>query len=210
MTNKRFTLAAATLLITTLTLTACVPAFLIPRDNDDRPMHGNSQNDDRPNDSFDNVDTFNRADVMFTAMMVPHHEQAVEMSDLILAKDGIDPRVTDLATRISAGQTGEIEQMNAWLDAWGRSAMPDMSNMGHGDGMMSDSDLDELADASGADATSLYLEQMIEHHEGAIDMAESVIQRGENEAVRDLANSIVDSQTAEIAEIEQIQQSAPQ
>ncbi len=74
----------------------------------------------------------NHADVMFARHMIPHHQQAVEMSDMILAKKGIDPRVTELATQIKAAQGPEIEQMRGWLTEWGVPAeMPamDMSGM---------------------------------------------------------------------------------
>ncbi|BBY65905.1 DUF305 domain-containing protein [Mycolicibacterium helvum] len=79
----------------------------------------------------------NNVDVMFTQHMIPHHQQAIEMSDVILGKTGIDPRVIDLANRIKAAQTPEIQQMQGWLAQWGVPAMPmmpgDMGDMpGHG------------------------------------------------------------------------------
>ena len=87
---------------------------------------------------------------MFAAMMIPHHQQAVEMSDIILAKKGIDPRVVDLATQIKAAQGPEIQTMKGWLEDWGipyDDSMSDMGGMGgmdHGDGMMSDDDMAAL------------------------------------------------------------------
>jgi len=74
----------------------------------------------------------NQADMDFARMMIPHHQQAVEMSDIILAKQGIDPRVVDLATQIKAAQGPEIEAMQAWMKQWGMggmSGMPGMSDM---------------------------------------------------------------------------------
>lgn len=74
----------------------------------------------------------NHADVMFARHMIPHHQQAIEMSDMILAKKGIDPRVTELATQIKAAQGPEIEKMQGWLTEWGvPTEMPamDMSGM---------------------------------------------------------------------------------
>ncbi|EHB55268.1 protein of unknown function DUF305 [Mycolicibacterium rhodesiae JS60] len=68
----------------------------------------------------------NQADMMFAHMMIPHHQQAIEMSDVILAKQGIDPRVVDLAKQIKAAQGPEIAQMQGWLNQWG---MPGMNNM---------------------------------------------------------------------------------
>ncbi|MFM2353400.1 MAG: hypothetical protein RLZZ608_806 [Actinomycetota bacterium] len=149
----------------------------------------------------------NMADVMFVQMMIPHHEQAVEMSELILAKDGVDPEVAALAEQIKAAQGPEIELMRQWLDGWGIGTAEDMGGMDHGgtggmggmDGMMSDEQMAQLESASGADGSALFLELMIEHHEGAVDMAEDVIDDGHSADVRALAEQIVTSQTAEIA-----------
>jgi uncharacterized protein (DUF305 family) len=72
----------------------------------------------------------NQADVMFTQHMIPHHQQAIEMSDMLLGKKGIDPRVIDLAKQIKAAQAPEIEQMQGWLTQWGMPTMPMMPGMG--------------------------------------------------------------------------------
>lgn len=145
----------------------------------------------------------NEADVMFASMMIVHHEQAVEMSDIVLAKEGVDPRVADLAERITAAQGPEIEQLQGWLEEWG--AEPgDPGAMDHGDGMMSDDDLAALEAAAGPEASRLFLEQMIVHHEGAVEMAEAQIADGENADAVALAQDIVDAQTAEIAEMTDI------
>ncbi len=71
----------------------------------------------------------NHADGMFAHMMIPHHQQAVQMSDMILAKQGIDPRVIDLAKQIKAAQGPEIAQMQGWLNQWGVPGMPGMGEM---------------------------------------------------------------------------------
>ena len=71
----------------------------------------------------------NQADMHFANTMIPHHQQAIEMSDIILAKQGIDPRVVDLATQIKAAQGPEIEQMQGWMSQWATSGMPGMSDM---------------------------------------------------------------------------------
>ena len=147
----------------------------------------------------DGSSEFNRADIMFAQMMIPHHEQAIEMSDVILAKDGIDQRVTELAQQIKDAQAPEIELMEDCLDAEGLSPSGDMNGMDHGDGMMSQDDMDALQEAEGADAARLFLEQMIEHHEGAVEMAQDELETGEDPEIRDLAEQIIDSQTAEIA-----------
>ena len=146
----------------------------------------------------------NQADIMFARMMIPHHAQAVEMSDIMLAKQDIPAEVTALATKIKDAQAPEIETMTGWLEAWnqptgmmGATAMP-----GHGMGGMVDADgIEKLKAAQGTDAVRLFLEQMIGHHEGAIDMAEQEIRTGKYPATIQLCRDIVASQEAEIMEM---------
>lgn len=144
---------------------------------------------------------FNGADQMFASMMIPHHEQAVEMADLVLEKTGIDDRVVSLAQDIKAAQDPEIEVMKGWLSSWGVDYdSSEVSGMGDmGDGMMSGSDMDQLEQADGSEASHLFLEQMIEHHEGAIVMAQVELDAGEYPAAIELAGAIISAQTAEIA-----------
>lgn len=160
-------------------------------------------------DSPSASDSFNEADIQFTVMMLPHHEQAVEMSDMILEKTDIDPAITDFAQRIKDEQTPEIDQMSGWLDDWnvdmGSMGDTGMSGMDHSmNGMMSDDDMQALDDATGAEASRLYLEGMTEHHEGAIEMAETEIADGKDPEVIALAEDIKSSQTAEIATMEDL------
>ena len=83
----------------------------------------------------------NDADVMFAQMMLPHHQQAVEMSDMMLAKDDISPEITDLATKIKAGQEPEIQTMTGWLEAWGEPMEPEGGMENHSmESMGSDSE----------------------------------------------------------------------
>lgn len=152
---------------------------------------------------------FNDQDVLFVQGMLPHHEQAVEMSDMILSKEGIDPRVRDLAQRFTDAQELEISVMTGWLEDWDISpAMEGMEGMDHGDGGMSGTMSDEAmasaAAATGLDASRLFLEQMTEHHSGAIEMAEIQLADGQNPAAIELAQAIADSQQAEIDEMTQI------
>jgi uncharacterized protein (DUF305 family) len=167
-------------------------------------MQGMDHGSDEPT-TGSNVDAaFNAADEAFVVGMIPHHEQAVEMAEMLLAKDGVDARVIALAERIRDAQQPEIDLMTGWLDDWGVDAdMGGMEGMDHGDdGMMSDDDMSALDDASGPDASALFLEQMIEHHRGAIEMAEQELSAGENVDALDLAQQIIDDQTAEIAEMQ--------
>ena len=147
----------------------------------------------------------NDADVMFAQMMIPHHQQAIEMSDMILAKDGIDAKVTDLATQIKAAQAPEIAQMSGWLAGWGANPSPSMG-MDHdmGGGMMSQADMDALRNATGVEASRLFLTGMIAHHQGAITMAQQQLANGQNPAAKQLAQNIIDTQQAEITTMNQL------
>jgi uncharacterized protein (DUF305 family) len=149
---------------------------------------------------------YNAADETFVTEMIPHHEQALEMSEMLLGKDGVDDRVVALAERIQAAQQPEIALMTSWLEDWGvEPDMGDMPGMDHGDdGMMSDDDMAALEAASGDDASALFLLQMIEHHEGAIAMARQELDNGQNADALELAQQIIDAQTAEIAEMEDL------
>jgi uncharacterized protein (DUF305 family) len=84
----------------------------------------------------------NDADVTFAQHMIPHHQQAIEMSDMVLGKQGIDPRVTELAKQIKAAQGPEIEKMQGWLTQWGSPQMPMPSGMpDHGNMPMPSGDM---------------------------------------------------------------------
>lgn len=144
----------------------------------------------------------NSADAMFARMMLPHHEQAVTMSDIMLDKKGLDPRITELATQIKAAQGPEITTMTGWLAAWGEpSTMPGGHSM---DGMVSDEGLAKLKAAQGTDAEKLFLTQMIGHHEGAVKMAQTETANGSNADAVALANSIITSQEKEIQEMKDL------
>ena len=156
----------------------------------------------------------NQADMNFVHMMIPHHQQAVEMSDIILAKQGIDPRVVDLAKQIKAAQGPEIEKMQGWMSQWGpgmdhggMSGMPGMGGMGDMagmDGMMSSAEMDALKSAQGVDASKLFLTGMIKHHQGALTMAQDEIKNGQFPDAVTMAKSILDGQQKEIDTMNQI------
>ena len=194
--RMRMLALASTALITTLVLAGC-------GQNNDPGMsgmdHGSSSSS--PSSSEASAD-FNAADEMFVTMMIPHHQQAIEMADLILGKDGIDERVVTLAQQIKDAQGPEIETMQGWLQEWGLPS-PDpsaggMEGMDHGDGMMSEEDMAALESATGVEATRLFLQGMIEHHNGAITMAQQEVANGQNPDAKQLAHDIIDAQKAEI------------
>ena len=147
------------------------------------------------------------ADAMFAQMMIPHHEQAVVMSELAETRSS-DPEILALAAEIKAAQQPEIEQMKGWLAEWGVPVMSGMDAMGehggHGmSGMLTEEQLDDLAAASGAEFDILFAEGMIKHHEGAIDMAEDVVD-SKDPRVAALAEAIIRTQQAEIAQMKAI------
>ena len=152
----------------------------------------------------------NTADVTFTRDMVPHHRQAVEMADLAPSRSS-DPRVTMLAAQIAAGQGPEIDQLVGRLRLWGEPVPADHPAMDHGamdhgamGGMMSGSDMAELAGLQGADFDRKWLSMMIDHHSGAIAMARTELADGADPDSRALATDIVSAQDAEITRMRAI------
>jgi uncharacterized protein (DUF305 family) len=161
----------------------------------------------------------NDADVAFATDMIQHHAQALSMVDLTVNRT-LDPEVQRLAEDIREAQGPEIETMSDWLQDWDEEipeTMRDHSNAGHdmegmGDsmegmesdmpGMMSGEDFEELESASGADFQAMWLEMMIEHHEGAVEMAQQQQEEGQYEPAVDLAGDVIDTQTAEIEDME--------
>jgi uncharacterized protein (DUF305 family) len=144
---------------------------------------------------------FNDADVLFAQMMIPHHEQAVDMADLADTRAGSE--VQALAEEIRAAQGPEIEQMETLLDAWGAEAESgtDHSQM---DGMLSEEQMTQLEDAEGEDFDTLFLEFMVLHHEGAVDMARTELADGVNPEARELAEEIIAAQEAEIEQMNEM------
>jgi uncharacterized protein (DUF305 family) len=154
----------------------------------------------------------NDDDVMFTQMMIPHHQQAVEMSTLAETR-AQDPELKQLAATIKAAQQPEITMMTGWLTAWGKptTAPTDMPGMGHGghggvSGMMSEDEMTRLAAASGIQFDRLYASMMIAHHNGAIQMAQDEAMKGTNADAMSLAKGIVKSQMAEVVTLQAIAQ----
>ncbi|GAA1050929.1 DUF305 domain-containing protein [Arthrobacter russicus] len=198
MRLRTIALASGALITATLLLAGCAQS------NDMGGMPG-MDNGSMP--ASPTAGTFNSADEMFVTMMIPHHEQAIQMADVILGKDGIDPRVTALAQQIKDAQGPEITTMASWLKDWGMpepSATGGMAGMGQGDGMMSQDDMAALENATGVDAARLFLTGMISHHQGAIQMAKSVIDNGQDPKVAALAKKISASQSAEITTMQSL------
>ncbi len=151
--------------------------------------------------STNKVTTFNDADVMFAQMMIPHHEQAIEMSDMALDPTmGANQQILDLATQIKNAQDPEISQMKNLLSTWKQPVAAD-SEMDHSSmmsGMMTADEMAEMGKKMGREFDSAWAEAMIDHNEGAIDMANTVLKEGTNTEIRALASAIVAGQQTEI------------
>lgn len=167
----------------------------------------------------------NQADVAFAQAMIPHHSQALDMAGLVAGRT-TNATVIDLAERIQQAQDPEIQQMTGWLKAWGAAptttGMSDMPGMTTGQsmpgmssgssmpsgtasapmpGMMSAQDMATLQAAKGSEFDTMWLQMMIQHHQGAIDMAKTELNQGASTDAKDLAQKIIDGQQAEITEM---------
>lgn len=149
----------------------------------------------------------NETDISFLTGMTPHHEQAVEMSDMVLAANPPAP-VATIAQKIKGAQSPEIEQMKAMLADLGEptdGGAHDGHSSGHG-GMMSDADMAALDAATGEETARLYLEGMIKHHQGAIEASDTEIAGGKYAPAIELAKQIKQAQAVEITEMERLLQ----
>ncbi|MFC9841871.1 DUF305 domain-containing protein [Streptomyces sp. NPDC060223] len=150
----------------------------------------------------------NDADVSFATEMIQHHRQAIEMAGLADSRASAQ-QIKDLATKIKGAQAPEIKTMSGWLTSWGEAVPEDMSGMEHGTssampGMMSDADMAKLEKASGADFDTMFLTMMVQHHEGAIEMAKTEQANGMYGPAKQLADAVVTAQTAEIEQMKQM------
>ena len=153
-----------------------------------------------PGDSTPESADFNDADVIFAQTMIPHHQQAIEMSDIALdPNSGASAAIVALATQIKGAQDPEISQMKNLLTTWGKSM--EMGSMDHSSmmgGMLSLEEIDTLRQLKGAEFDKAWAKGMIAHHEGAIAMANDVLANGKNREILALANAVVSGQSAEI------------
>jgi uncharacterized protein (DUF305 family) len=150
---------------------------------------------------------YNADDVAFATDMIPHHQQAVELSALVPDRS-TDPEVRKLASDIAAAQGPEIETMKVFLVQWNENPDTDTGSghSGHGQmqGMVDEPTMARLASLKGAEFDKLWLESMIGHHQGAIGMAKAEIANGENVDAKRLADDIVNAQQAEIGQMKQM------
>ncbi|MFC8244893.1 DUF305 domain-containing protein [Streptomyces chartreusis] len=142
-------------------------------------------------------DSPNSADVSYARMMIAHHTQALEMTEL--APDRAEStKVTKLAERIAAAQKPEIAAMQGWLKTQGKGEHGGGHDHGSMPGMASKAQLEKLRAAHGKAFDQLFLTLMITHHEGAITMATDVKGQGNNIRVEEMADEVIAQQTSEI------------
>jgi uncharacterized protein (DUF305 family) len=157
----------------------------------------------------------NQQDSTFAQEMIAHHTQAIDMAKLAPSRS-TNPKVLDLASRIEKAQGPEIQQMQGWLTQWNAAAGPSSSSMpgmDHGSvpsspssmpGMMAGTDMTKLQQAKGAAFDKMFLEMMIQHHQGAIDMSKTELASGSNPDAKTLAQNIIDAQQSEITEMQSL------
>ena len=210
MTRRTLTTLGSALLSFSLLLTAC-------GSTDDQPTAGTSS--EAPSDT-----EHNDADVAFGNGMIPHHAQALAMVDLTRGRP-MSEDFAALTEQIRTAQAPEIETMSGWLTSWGEDipatsrdhvngsdadtgdmgdleGMDGMDGMDEMPGMMSDADMGRLEASSNVEFEKLFLEMMIQHHEGAIEMAQQELDEGRFQPALDLAQAIIDGQTAEIEQMQ--------
>lgn len=186
----RRTVLAATASVAALTLAAC----------------GNDGDSKTSSVTATGTGGHNAADVSFSKEMIQHHRQAVEMAGLA-ADHASSAQVKSLATKIKGAQAPEIKTMSGWLTSWGEQVPQDMAGMDHDmsststPGMMSDADMGKLEKASGADFDTMFLNMMVEHHEGAVDMARTEKADGKYAPATELAADVITAQSAEIKQM---------
>ena len=162
----------------------------------------------------------NDEDVAFATDMIEHHAQAIQLANITIGRTGIDPRIAELAEEIRLSQTREIDTMSQWLRDWGEP-VPEtgfatgdshshsddpMGSLGEGHtempGMMSAEELRALANAPDSEFDALWLRMMVEHHQGAITMAQEVQDEGRADDVADLAADMESAQRVEVKDMQ--------
>lgn len=196
-------IVAAAAAVSVLSLAACSPED----SNDGDPTSSSS--------SANEAGDHNAADVEFAQEMIPHHAQALRMVVMTEHRNGLDPAFRELTEDIRAAQAPEIDSMTQWLQTWGEDVpdIPERYGGGHGSGgmdmhsgmpgMMGEEDFDALDGAGSSTFENMWLQMMIEHHEGAIEMAQEEQEGGEYPPAIELAEQIEKDQEREIQTMRQ-------
>ena len=149
---------------------------------------------------------YNADDVAFATNMIPHHQQAVDLSAMVPDRC-TNAGLVALADQISAAQQPEINVMKVFLVQWNENPDTNSGHAGHGSttqGMVDAATMTKLESLSSEEFDELWLASMISHHQGAIEMAKAEIANGDNVDAKTLANNIVTTQEAEIGQMKQM------
>lgn len=146
--------------------------------------------------------SYTEADIEFLQQMKPHHEQAIEMAEMVGGRTD-RPELNTLASDIIESQSAEIEEIDSMLEEAGETSSQDPA-VDHGDVSMgmTQEDMDALESSEGDGFDEMFAEMMIEHHRSAIEMANKVLADGENAKVASLARGIIEEQQKEIQDLE--------
>jgi len=187
----------ATALLVALT-TATVVSSCATAGREDHSVHASAT-------STEQVAAHDADDVQFAQLMIPHHEQAIELAAMVPDRS-TNPDVVALAAKIAGEQQPEISTMKALLQQW--NVKPESHESGHAgmamEGMVDDATMVKFDSLKGADFDTLWLQSMISHHQGAIGMAKTEIADGKSADLVTLAKNIVTAQQAEIDQMKQI------
>jgi uncharacterized protein (DUF305 family) len=155
----------------------------------------------------------NDADRHFVEKLQPHHDQAVEMSKMVLAKkSGVDPEVQEIARQIAEVSETELDEVNAWAVAWGSAAAEghgaeeDPDHHGGAGGLMTEGQMLLLDQLEGLDAQQVYLDGMVKHHQGAVALTETQVREGTHPGAVALAREILARQRSEITRLQELQE----
>ena len=180
-------------------LAAAVVSLSVNR-NENNVMNNSSGHMGHGTSSSSNAN-YTGADIMFLQMMIPHHQQAIDISNLAI-KASSDPELLELAKIIARDQAAEIKQMKAWLKDAGASEDMGHSMDGMG-GMLNDDELASLRAATGKEFDTLWLKGMTEHHDGAIHMTQ-MIEDAQNEDIKAFGTKVIKDQSEQIAQMKKM------
>lgn len=191
-------LALSAALLTALFLSACTST--------EQPQSEGSTSHAHSETAGDAHAPHNADDVAFARDMMPHHQQALQLVDLARDRSS-DPALQEIASAIAAAQGPEMDQLAGMLRGWGQDPEAGMHHGGHGmamPGMVDDATMKRLESLRGAEFDRLWLESMISHHQGAVEMAKAEIANGDNADAKAMAEHIIEAQEAEIAQMKQM------
>ncbi|GLY29400.1 DUF305 domain-containing protein [Kineosporia sp. NBRC 101731] len=180
--------------------------------SDDEPAsNGSATSSATSSASAEQGVSFNDADVDFASAMIPHHAQAIEMADLALTK-ATSAQVKNLAEKVKAAQAPEIQTLSDLLSSWNQpvpstEGSSSMEGMDHGESdstMMTSEQMDDLKDAGAAEYDRMWVDLMIQHHEGAIAMGKTEVADGTHEQATQLARTVIEAQTTELAQLKSL------